>query len=122
MYPNLYFFIKQVFGVEPFGFTKYLNSFGILVAIAFFVAAYFLRKELIRKEKLNLLSPYDETIIVGKPASFSDLLTNALFGFLVGYKILGIFLNKIEGNPQEYIFSSQGSITGGILLAAIFST
>jgi hypothetical protein len=45
MYPNLYFFIQQVFGVEPFGFTKYLNTFGILVALAFFVAAYVLKKE-----------------------------------------------------------------------------
>ena len=122
MYPNLYFFIKQVFGVEPFGFTKYLNSFGILVALAFFVAAYFLRKELLRKEKMNLLVPLEETVVVGKPASISDLVTNALFGFLVGYKILGIFLNKIEGNPQDYIFSSQGSITGGLVLAAIFSS
>jgi len=122
MYPNLYFFIKQVFGVEPFGFTKYLNSFGILVALAFFVAAYFLRKELLRKEKMNLLVPLEETVVVGKPASISDLVTNALFGFLVGYKILGIFLNKIEGNPQDYIFSSQGSINGGLVLAAIFSS
>lgn len=121
MYPNLYFFIKQVFGVEPFGFTKYLNSFGILVALAFFVAAYVLRSELIRKEKLNVLQPSEETVIIGKPASLADLLMNAVFGFLVGYKILGIFLNKIEGNPQDYIFSSQGNLLGGILLAAIFT-
>jgi phosphatidylglycerol:prolipoprotein diacylglycerol transferase len=64
MYPNLYFFIKQVFGVEPFGFTKYLNTFGILVAIAFFVAAYVLKKEFERKEKLNLLQPVEESIIL----------------------------------------------------------
>lgn len=122
MYPNLYFFIKEVFGVEPFGFTKYLNTFGIFVAIAFFVAAYILKKELLRKEKLNLLDPYEETLIIGKPASLLDLSINALFGFLVGYKLLGIFLNKIEGNPQDYVFSSQGSLMGGILLASLFVT
>ena len=121
MYPNLYFFIKQVFGVEPFGFTKYLNSFGILVALAFFIAAYVLRKELIRKEQLNLLIPHEETVVIGKPASLSDLLINAIFGFLVGYKILGIFLNNIEGNPQDYIFSSQGNWLGGIVMSSIFT-
>ncbi|MCE2756681.1 MAG: hypothetical protein LW706_11660 [Chitinophagaceae bacterium] len=122
MYPNLYFFIKQVFGVEPFGFTKYLNTFGILVAIAFFVAAYVLKKEFERKEKLNLLQPVEESIIVGKPASLIDLVINFIFGFIVGYKILGIFFHSSDGNPQEYIFSSQGSFFGGISLAILFTS
>ena len=121
MYPNLYFFIKQVFGVEPWAFTRYLNSFGILVALAFFVAAFILKKELLRKEKMNLLIPFEETVVVGKPASFFDLAINFLFGFIVGYKIIGVFLNKSEGNPQDYIFSSQGSTLGGILLAIFFA-
>ncbi|MFM8587731.1 MAG: prolipoprotein diacylglyceryl transferase family protein, partial [Bacteroidota bacterium] len=122
MYPNLYFFIQQVFGVEPFGFTKYLNTFGILVALAFFVAAYVLSKEFERKEKENLLQPLEESIVVGKPASVLDLLTNFIFGFIVGYKIIGIFLNSTNGNPQEYIFSSEGSLAGGIALAVLFTS
>lgn len=122
MYPNLYFFIKEVFGFEPFGFTKYLNTFGILVAIAFFVAAYVLKKEFERKEQLNLLQPMEESILVGKPASFSDLFINFIFGFIVGYKIIGIFLNSDDGNPQEYIFSSKGSLMGGVLLSILFAS
>lgn len=122
MYPNLYFFIQQVFGVEPFGFTRYLNTFGILVALAFFVGAAILRKELMRREQLNLLFPYEETIVVGKPASLIDLLTNCFFGFIVGYKIIGVFVNESGGNPQEYIFSSQGSWIGGIALAVLFTS
>jgi len=121
MYPNLYFFIKQVFGVEPFGFTRYLNSFGILVAIAFLVAAYILKIELQRKEKMNLLFPLEETIVVGKPASITELIINFGFGFLVGYKIIGIFFNSSVGNPQEYIFSSQGSIPGGLFFAVFLT-
>ena len=122
MYPNLYFFIQQVFGVEPFGFTKYLNTFGILVALAFFVAAYVLKKEFERKEKENLLQPLEESFVVGKPASVLDLVTNFIFGFIVGYKIIGIFLNSTNGNPQEYIFSSEGSLAGGIALAVLFTS
>ena len=121
MYPNLYYFIQQVFGVEPWGFTKYLNSFGILVAFAFFVAAIILKKELLRKEQMNLLVPFEETIEVGKPAGLLDLLINFIFGFVVGYKIIGIFLNNSDANPQDYIFSSRGSLVGGIILATLFT-
>ena len=50
MYPNLYYLLKDLFGVEwrPMGF---LNMFGLLVALAFLVAAWVLTLELKRKEK-----------------------------------------------------------------------
>jgi hypothetical protein len=70
MYPNLYFFLKDALGLtNPPVFTQYINSFGFLVAIAFVVASILLRKEMMRKESLGLLSPIDEKITVGKPAS-----------------------------------------------------
>ncbi|HEX5023845.1 MAG TPA: prolipoprotein diacylglyceryl transferase family protein, partial [Agriterribacter sp.] len=46
---------------------------------------------------------------------------NALLGFIVGYKALGIFLNHEQISPQDYIFSGKGSIGGGIVLALIFA-
>jgi prolipoprotein diacylglyceryltransferase len=120
MYPNLYFFLKSVFDIEPWGWTKFVNSFGFFVAIAFIICALVLAKELKRKERQKLLFPLEETITVGQPATAAELITNALLGFIVGYKGLGIFLNKNQLSPQEYIFSSSGSISGGILLAALF--
>ena len=121
MYPNLYFFLKDVFGITPPGFTLYINSFGFLVAIAFVVAAMFLKNELKRKEDEGLLFSLEEKMIVGKPASFTELLANFGFGFLVGYKIIGVFLNDSQVNPQQYIFSSQGSLLGGLFLGVLFS-
>lgn len=121
MYPNLYFFLKDVFGIEPFSFTRYINSFGLLVAIAFLVAAFVLSSELKRKEKLGLLSPMTEKILVGKKATPLELLLHFLFGFLVGYKILGIFLNGEQVDPQEYIFSAEGCLIGGLLLGTFFA-
>jgi hypothetical protein len=47
--------------------------------------------------------------MVGEGAKFADLLFNFVFGFIVGYKILGVFFNGEDVNPQEYIFSSKGS-------------
>ena len=118
MYPNLYYVFKDWFGVE-WKVLGILNTFGLMVAVSFVIAAIVLSKELKRKEKLGLLSPREEIITVGKPASFTDLLINAIIGFVFGYKVLGLLFNlSSTTDPQEYIFSSQGSVPGGLLLAA----
>jgi prolipoprotein diacylglyceryltransferase len=120
MYPNLYYAIKDWFGIEVNAF-KIFYTFGIFVALAFIVAAFFVSKELKRKEKQGLLLPREETITVGKPISIIDILINGLIGFVFGYKLLGAFLASREQSIdlQEYIFSLQGSILGGLILAAL---
>ncbi len=121
MYPNLYFFLKDTLGIEPWGWTKFINSFGFFVAIAFVVSAVVLTKELKRKERLKLLFPIEETVVVGKPATMGELISNAILGFLIGFKLLGIFFGNHGLSPQEYIFSSQGNLIGGLILAALFA-
>ncbi len=121
MYPNLYYVFKDWFGVEWKGLSI-LNTFGLMVAIAFVVAAIVLSSELKRKEKLGLLAPREENITVGKPATLLDLIINALIGFAFGYKVLGLIFSRSEDvNPQEYIFSSAGSILGGLVLAIVLA-
>ena len=121
MYPNLYYFLKETFGIQPWTFTQYVNSFGFFVAIAFVCAAVALTAELKRREKLGWLHPKEEIIRVGEPARWHELLFNLLFGFVVGYKIIGAFLNGAETNPQEYIFSTRGSWAGGLALGLLFA-
>ncbi len=121
MYPNLYYVFKDWFGVQWKGLSV-LNTFGLMVALGFIAAAIVLTAELKRKEKLGLLSPREEIITVGKAASVADLLVNAIIGFLFGFKVLGLIFNRPENvNPQEYIFSSQGSVAGGLLLAVVLA-
>ena len=118
MYPNLYYVFKDWFGVEWHGLS-FLNTFGLMVAMGFVTAAIVLSKELQRKEKQGLLFPREEMITVGKPASIGELLINGIVGFVFGYKIFGLFISKPpEVNPQEYIFSSEGNLIGGLLIAA----
>lgn len=120
MYPNLYYFFKEVFGVE-WEWARFLNSFGFFVALAFIGGAVVLTKGLQRKEKQGLLQPKEEKRVFGKPATTGEILLNALLGFLMGYKIIGAFINAGSGvDPQEYIFSSQGSWGAGIFLALLF--
>ena len=121
MYPNLHFFLKDLFNIEPWGFTKYVNSFGFLVAIAFVVAAIILRSELLRREKLGWLNASEEKMMVGEPASKLELLLHFIFGFIIGYKLTGIFFNADQVNPQDYVFSTEGNIFGGLFLAVFFT-
>ncbi len=121
MYPNLYYVFKDWFGVEWKGLSV-LNTFGLMVALGFISAAIVLSAEFKRKEKQGLLTPREEVITVGKPASFAELLVNAIVGFIFGFKVLGLVFNRPEYvNPQEYIFSGEGSIAGGLLLAAVLA-
>lgn len=120
MYPNLYFVLNDWFGWKINAF-KIFYTFGIFVALGFIVSAYFLTSELKRKEKQGLLLPREETITTGKPASMFELILNGLVGFIFGFKLIGAFIASRQPglDIQEYIFSSQGSWLGGLVLAAI---
>mgnify|MGYP001276830045 CR=1 FL=1 len=121
MYPNLYYFFKDVFGVE-WEWARFLNSFGFFVALSFIISAIVLTKGLQRKEKQGFLFPKEEKREFGKPATPGELLLNALLGFLMSYKILGAFMNAGDGvDPQTYIFSAEGSWGAGIVLALLFA-
>ncbi len=121
MYPNLYYAFKDLFGIElqP---LRFVNSFGFFVAIAFLVAAALLSKELQRKSKMGLLQPTEETVMVGQPATISELVINFVLGFLLGYKILALFFLKGDAvqDPQAFIFSKNGNWLLGILLGLVF--
>ena len=121
MYPNLYYVFKDWFGVK-WVTLSYLNTFGLMVAIAFIIGAYVLATELKRKEKEGLLIPVEEEVTVGEPANFAELFLNFILGFAFGYKLLGLFFAKPDDVPaQEYIFSRDGSIVAGILVGLVLA-
>jgi phosphatidylglycerol---prolipoprotein diacylglyceryl transferase len=121
MYPNLYYVFKSWFGVN-WQFLKIFNTFGLMVAAAFFVAAVVFSAELKRRERLGLLLPLEETVVVGKPASIMELIINAILGFIFGAKFIGLIFNKPETvDTQSYIFSMQGNIIAGLALGALMA-
>jgi len=120
MYPSLYYLFQDLFGIE-LPFLKMVQSFGFFVAIAFLLAAYFLSKELKRKENGGLLSSNTIKVLRGQKATSTELIISGIIGFLIGYKLLYIVLDftAFTENTQGFLLSTKVNIIGGILGAAI---
>lgn len=121
MYPNLYYVFKDWFGVNWPG-LRFLNTFGLMVALSFILAAWLLAKELKRKEQAGLLLPMEEEIYVGKPAAFLELIISFVIGFIIGFKLIGLFLvKKADMTAADFIFSFEGSFFGGLIFGGVMS-
>jgi prolipoprotein diacylglyceryl transferase len=122
MYPNLYYAFKDLFGVE-WPFLRFVNSFGFFVAIAFIISAIVLSNELRRKSKQGLFHPTEMQVMVGQPATIGELALNFILGFVLGYKILALFImdSAATEDPQAFIFSTLGSWPAGIGLGLLFA-
>lgn len=120
MFPFLSDLINYLLGTS---ITLPLPMFGFMVALAFIAANLLFVQEMKRKEADGLLSANEVKIIVGKKASFNELLTNGIFGFIIGYKLGGIILNysQVAEDLQGYIMSLEGNFLIGTVLAVVMA-
>ena len=120
MYPTLSHLIYDLFGVY---IPLPIQTFGFWVAMAFLLASWTLTLELKRKEKLGIIKPTEKFELVGVKLSFSDLFFSLLWSFLIGFKLVEAYFNysDLVVNPQAFILSTRGHLTGGILFAIIFT-
>ena len=112
MYPNLYFLLLDLFGWDIPAF-KLVNSFGLMVALAFVVAGALLKRELKRKEAEGLLQPTESQQWVGKGAGPLAWASSAFLGLLLGWKVTWLLWNasalfSAGGPPQQHLFSGDG--------------
>lgn len=119
MFPTVSHFLSYAFGIDiPLPF----NTFGVFVALAFIAGYWAFTKELQRKEALGILHPVTRVETIGQPATLTEMISNGLFGFLIGYKLIYALLNYrlFVNDAQSVLLSLKGNIIGGILLAALF--
>jgi phosphatidylglycerol---prolipoprotein diacylglyceryl transferase len=118
MYPTLGHFFSHLFGTT---INFPLPTYGFLLASAFLAAYGIMRLELKRKFALGLIPVTTEKVVQGKPASSGEILTYAFFGFLTGFKLIGIMVDYqiFSKDVQYYILSLEGNPAGGFLLAAL---
>jgi len=120
MFPDFHYLFQSLFGID-IPALSIIKTFGFFVAMGFLGGAWVLGKELKRKKEEGLFQPEIIVEEIGKPATNSELISVGLLGFVLGFKIIGLFLNAelVSRNPIDYIFSFQGNLIAGILGAAL---
>ncbi len=120
MYPSIYYAVKDLFGLN-LPFLKMIQSFGFFAALAFIVGSYVWSLELKRKEKEGLLHSTITKTLVGLRATTAELVTSAIIGFLLGYKLVFVLLNftAFTENTQSFLLSMKGNVVGGVIIAAL---
>jgi len=100
----LYFFFHQ----SPYADFRFLPlySYGFWVAVGFFAAATLAVKEMKRREALGLLTGVETEITVGAAPKFTEMLFYFLFGFIIFFKITGIFVFHEMLRTKELAFST----------------
>lgn len=119
MFPTVSHFIEYLFGVQiPLPF----NTFGVFVALAFVAGYWAFTQELKRKEAQGLLHPVKKTILIGQPATTSEMVSNGIFGFLIGYKLVYALINYqlFVSDAQTVLLSFKGNLLGGLFFAGLF--
>jgi len=116
MYPTFSDLLYDLIGIQ---IPLPIQMFGLMVAISFLVGNYIIGLELKRKYTEGLLSTHTTTVIEGLPASKMELLSNAIFGFIIGLKLFFLIGNyaQFTANPQAALLSLDGSFWGGIISA-----
>ncbi|HRW76803.1 MAG TPA: hypothetical protein P5563_12920, partial [Saprospiraceae bacterium] len=122
MYPNLSYLVHAVTGWGPDNFLSIIQTFGLFLALAFLAAGWVFALELKRKGDEGLFQPTSVTTLVGAPPSWNDVIWNAVFGFLIGYK--GVYAWQhaaaFQQDAASIILSSKGHALGGLIGLAIF--
>jgi len=122
MYPDLSYFFHDLFGTDPDNWLSVGKTFGVFLIFAFIASALVLYHELKRKEKEGLLQAFTEKVRVGFPATWMEIAQNALFGFIIGFKLpyIAQHFQEFKPDPASIILSGKGTWLWGIVAAAIF--
>lgn len=122
MFPTLYHFLRDTLGIN-IAFLEIVNTFGLFVALAIAAAYWAMQTEFARRTELGFFPKKKSTVIIGAPAPMTEYVTNGVLSFIFGFKILYLIQNSGEGFvPQDHIFTSEGNMFFGVLLALVSVT
>lgn len=121
MFPTFQYLIDYLFGIDLPGLS-FLKTFGFMVALSFIAAAFVIRKDLKRYADEGIFKGVDGVEVINKPVKINDFIINGLLGFLLGYKIGGLFGAgpKASEDPLNYIMSLDGNLLIGLVVMILF--
>jgi prolipoprotein diacylglyceryltransferase len=117
MYATFSDFLREIFGIN---IPLPIQTFGLMMGLAFAAAFITAVSELKRKEGLGLLHSTKIKVWINKKATSSETFLAVISWSFIGFKALEGVLNyqDLVNNPQEFILSMKGNVVGLILGAA----
>lgn len=121
MYPDLSYFLHDVFGTARDGWPSIVKTYGFFLALTFLVSAFILYRELKWFEGQGKMTGKIKEVVRGGAPQITDILSQAIFGFLLGFKVVHIALNfaAFQADPSGVLLSAQGNWLFGILGAVV---
>lgn len=118
MYATISDLLNDLFG---FYFPLPIQTFGFFMGLSFLGAYLATSSELKRKEKNGLLRTSQKTITLYKRPTTQEYIIQAIFGALIGYKLLDMVMNygQLLDDTQGFILSPRGNIIGALIGSAI---
>lgn len=126
MYPDLSYLFHDLLGTPRDNALSIFKTFGFFLLLAFLVAARLLKWELQRRERLGQLQPEQTTIVPGQTVTVYDYIFNAVFGFVLGYKLPYAIANidRWQEDAGAVLLTTEGwwwsGLLGAILLAGYY--
>lgn len=123
MYPDLSYLFHDLLGSSPDNWLSVFKTFGLMLVLAILAGSQLLYLELRRKAREGLFQPEKVKEVVGRGPVVTEIVSNAVFGFIFGAKLLYIFghFEEFKANAAGVLFSLKGSLGGGILLALVYA-
>lgn len=117
MFPTLSSLIEYFTGVRA---ALPVQTYGLFVALAFWLSYMAFKSEFFRKEKLGLIHPFKRKT-PSPLVRISSRIGGILLSFFTGYKIYYCVRNYelFVLNPQQFVFSFKGDVVGGFIGVAI---
>lgn len=123
MYPDLSYLFHDLFGTEPDNWTSIFKTFGMMLVVAILSAAWFFYIELKRKAGEGIYQPVKIKVTVGQAATLWELVSNGIFGFLIGFKVVYIIqhFGEFQKDAASVLLSLKGHWAAGLALAVLFA-
>ena len=120
MYPDVSYILHDLLGTEVDNWSSIFKTFGIFLALTFVFAFYVVRAELRRRHKEGIIPALKVKVASSSP--FKDGIMNAIFGFIIGFKVPASIssFETFKEDPGGFLFSMQGHWLLGIAGAVLF--
>ncbi|HHJ49980.1 MAG TPA: hypothetical protein ENJ88_03640, partial [Phaeodactylibacter sp.] len=91
MYPDLSYLFHDLLGSSPDNWLSVFKTFGLMLVLAILAGSQLLYLELRRKAREGMFQPEKVKEVVGRGPVVTEIVSNAVFGFIFGAKLLYIF-------------------------------